>query len=200
MRAKLNEREARLRGFNRALTHEIKNRLGAVMGAADLMALEGLGEADRAPLIGIVQRNAAAMRRTLANLVELASVDADARQQRRILLAQAVAEAARQLRDAVRAAGVEVRLGELPSAEVPAAVVELAVTNCLSNAIKYAVPEEPGEPEPSARWAEVRGYTTEPARAGAPRPSSRCGTTASASRRRSGAVSSPAAAARTPRR
>ncbi|GLC28298.1 sensor histidine kinase [Roseisolibacter agri] len=183
MRAKLSEREARLRGFNRALTHEIKNQLGAVLGAAELMDLEGLGEAARAPLVGIVRRNALAMRRTLDNLVELASIDGDARQQRRILLPQAVAEAVRQLRDAAHAAGVDVRIGDLPDAEVPAAVVELAVTNYVSNAIKYAGPRLPTEPgaapaspeappgdapahDEPAWWVEIRGYTTEPGTGG----------------------------------
>ena len=86
---------------------------------------------------------------------ELASRDLNARQQRRILLPQAVAEATRQLRDHAQAAGVEVQLGELPSVEVPAAVVELAVTNFLSNAFKYADPAQP------IRWVEVRGSVTE---------------------------------------
>jgi signal transduction histidine kinase len=40
---------------------------------------------------------------------------------------------------------------------VPAAAVELAVTNYLSNAIKYADPAQPG------RWVEVRGHVTEAA-------------------------------------
>ncbi len=155
-RARLAEREERLRGFNRALTHELKNQIGAVLGAGDLLALEGLAP-DRHPhLVGVVRRNAAAMRDTLDNLLELSHLDRDARQQRRVLLPQAVAEAARQLRDAARAAGVEVRVGGLPPVEVPAAAVELAVTNYLSNAIKYA------DPERSDRWVEVRGYTTEP--------------------------------------
>lgn len=153
-RTALAEREERLRTFNRALTHELKNQIGAVMGAAELLELEGLAEAERAPLLGIVQRNAAAMRGTLDNLVELSRLDTDSRQQRRVLLPQAVGEAVRQLRDAARAAGVEVRLGELPRVEVVAAAVELAVTNYLSNAVKYANVARAG------RWVEIRGHTT----------------------------------------
>jgi signal transduction histidine kinase len=155
MRARLAEREERLRGFNRALTHELKNQIGAVMGAAELLDLEGLPEARRGQLVGIVQRNAAAMRGTLDNLVELSRLDSDARQQRRVLLPQAVAEAVRQLRDAARAAPVEVRVAALPPVEVVAAAVELAVTNYLSNAIKYA------DPARAERWVEVRGRLAE---------------------------------------
>ena len=48
-------------------------------------------------------------------LVELARLETDVRQQRRILLPQAVGEAVRQLRDAWQSAGVDVRMGELPA-------------------------------------------------------------------------------------
>jgi signal transduction histidine kinase len=156
VRARLAEREERLRGFNRALTHEFRNQIGAVLGAADLLELEGLPDPERPPLVRIVRRNAAAMRGTLENLVELSRLDPDARQQRRILLPQAAAEAARQLRDAAQAAGVAVRLGHLPGVEVPAAAVELAVINYLSNGIKYA---DPACPE---RWVAVHGHVTAP--------------------------------------
>jgi signal transduction histidine kinase len=162
MRAKLGEREERLRSFNRALTHELKNQIGAVLGAGELLDVEGLPEAERPRLVGVVRRNATAMRDTLDNLIELSRTDTDARQQRRVLLAQAVAEAARQLRDAARAAGVEVRVGALPPVEVVAAAVELAVVNYLSNAIKYA------DPRAERCWVEVRGYTTEPGPGAAP--------------------------------
>jgi signal transduction histidine kinase len=112
--------------------------------------------------VGVVRRNATAMRGTLNNLEELSRTESDARQQRRVLLPQAVAEAARQLRDAAQAAGVEMRLGELPRVEVVAAAVELSVSNYLSNAIKYA---DPGAPR---RWVEVRGHTTAPGPEGTP--------------------------------
>ena len=155
MRGRLAEREERLRGFNRALTHELKNQIGAVLGAADILELDGLPEDERPRLLDIVRRNAGAMRTTLDNLIELSRLDTDARQQRRVLLPQAVGEAVRQLRDAARAAGVEVRVRDLPPAEVAAAAVELATVNYLSNAIKYA------DPDAATRWIEVRGYTAE---------------------------------------
>ena len=156
MRGKLSEREARLRMFNRALTHELKNQIGAILGAADVLDLPGYPDGERPAMQQLIRRNAMAMRDVLDNLVELSRLDPDARQQRRVLLPQAVAEAARQLRDRAGAAGVAVRIGELPPVEISAAAVELAVTNYLSNAIKYAAP---GHRE---RWTEVRGHLTEP--------------------------------------
>ncbi len=155
VRAKLAEREQRLRGFNRALTHELKNQIGAVLGAGELLEMEGLPISEHGRLIGVVRRNAAAMRDVLDNLIELSQADSDARRQRRVLLPQAVAEAARQLRDLARASGVDVRITELPAIEVPAAAVELAMTNYLSNAIKYA------DPAQATRWTEVRAHAVE---------------------------------------
>jgi signal transduction histidine kinase len=153
LRAALRAREEQLRGFNRAVTHELKNQIGAVLGAAELLELEGLPAADRPRLVGVARRNALAMRAVLDNLVELSRVDADARHQRRVLLPQAVAEAVRQLRDAARAANVRVRIADLPAVEVPAAAVELAVTNFVSNAVKYA------DPTADARWVEISAGT-----------------------------------------
>jgi light-regulated signal transduction histidine kinase (bacteriophytochrome) len=48
-----------------------------------------------------------------------------------------------------------VKVGELPQVEVSAAAVELAVSNFVSNAIKYA------DPAKSERWVMVRGATVE---------------------------------------
>lgn len=155
VRARLAEREERLRGFNRALTHELKNQLGAAMGAADLLDLEGLPEAEHVRLLDVVRRNVRVMRGVLDNLVELSRLDTDTRQTRRVLLPQAVGEAARQLRDRSQAARVKIKIGELPQVEVSAAAVELAVANFLSNAIKYA------DPTRDEKWVTVRGATLE---------------------------------------
>jgi signal transduction histidine kinase len=155
VRSKLAEREERLRGFNRALTHELKNQLGAAMGAADLLDLEGLPPEEHARLLDVVRRNVRVMRGVLDNLVELSRLDTDTRQTRRVLLPKAVGEAARQLRDLAQAARVRIAVGELPHVEVSAAAVELAVSNFLSNAIKYA------DQKSSDRWVRVRGATVE---------------------------------------
>jgi signal transduction histidine kinase len=92
----------------------------------------------------MVAENADGLHRVLTNLEALSRIDADARQQRHVLLPQAAAEVTRQLRDHAAARGVLVQVaGDLPAVEVDAAAVELCLTNYVSNAIKYADPARP---------------------------------------------------------
>ena len=158
MKSRVYEREERLRAFNQTLSHELKNRIGAAIGAAQLLEdLPNLDAGERRDLAGVVLRNVGGMRGVLDNLVELSRLGAsDARHQRHVQLPQAVAEAARQLRDAARAHKVEIRLGELPPIEVNAAAVELCVSNLLSNAIKYS------DPSRVDRWVEVSAAVAPP--------------------------------------
>ena len=152
-KAQVAEREERLRAFNRALTHEFRNRIGAVMGAAQLLDLPRLQVHERERLVSVVTRNVDDMRRTLENLLELSHTDGDSRQQRHVRLPQAVAEVTRQLRDLARSSSVEMRVaGDLPDVEVSAAAVELALTNLLANAIKYA------DRAKAQCWVEVRAH------------------------------------------
>ena len=158
MKAQVHEREERLRAFNQTLSHELKNRIGAAFGAAQLLEdLPNLGADEQRRLANVVLRNVGGMRGVLDNLVELSRLGArDARHQRHVQLPQAAAEAARQLRDAARAHGVTIRIRELPPIEVNAAAVELCLSNLLSNAIKYADTSRPD------RWVEVSAEAAPP--------------------------------------
>ena len=141
--AKKAQREEHLRAFNRSLSHEIKNQIGALVGAGDaLVTIAGLEHPERDRLIDIIVRNARVMQHTVENLLALSRTDGDARQHHRLRLSVAAREAARQLRDNSQRADVEIRLAEFPDVEVNAAAVELCVTNYLSNAIKYADPKK----------------------------------------------------------
>jgi signal transduction histidine kinase len=152
MAARIKDNEDRLRAFDRALTHEMRNRIGATLGAAEMLETLDFGEEDRRRLAAVIARNARSMRVVLDNLLELARFESDARQQRHVQLAAAIAEATRQLRDTATADGVEIRVaGDIPDIEVSAAVVELALVNYLSNAIKYR------DPAKSPRFAEIVG-------------------------------------------
>ncbi|MEO5813854.1 MAG: sensor histidine kinase [Gemmatimonadaceae bacterium] len=143
-------REERLRRFNRMVSHELKNRIGAIRGASTLLAEPWLEASQTAQFVRIISQNAEGLQRVLENLTALSRIESDARQQRNVLLPQAAAEVARQLRDASKLGGVDIRLdSKMPAVEVDAAAVELCLGNYISNAIKYA---DPAKPE---RWVEV---------------------------------------------
>lgn len=149
---RVQEREDRLRRFNRMVSHELKNRVGAIRGAASMLPEAWLQGAEREQFHRIVLQNAVGLQQVLENLEALSRVEGEARQRRNILLPQAAAESARQLRDAMRSRDVTVRIADdLPAVEIDAATVELCLTNYLSNAIKYS---DPAKPE---RWVEVSG-------------------------------------------
>lgn len=140
------EREERLRGFNRAVSHELKNRIGAAAGASSMLQEDSIVRDPEkvAQFLSIVTMNVDAMGATLSQLAELSRIDPRRTQTRNIRLVDAAAEVKRQLRDFAADRGVTVEVAEdLPDVEVPAAVVELALSNYISNAIKYRDPEEP---------------------------------------------------------
>ena len=139
------EREERLRAFNRVISHEIKNRVGAILGAAGVLhELPAMPAPKREELVEIVLRNARDMRDTVENVLALSRTDRDdARRHRNVKLSEAVREAVRQVREAAQAAKIDIRiLPGMPDLEVSAAVIELCVKNYLSNAIKYADPSK----------------------------------------------------------
>ena len=141
----VSEREERLRGVNRVISHEIKNRIGAVLGASTLLSdVSELPAEKRVELLDIIARNAREMRNTVDNVVVLARTEnEDSRQHRHVRLPEAVKEAVRQVREASQAANIDVRIKPgMPDIEVSAAVIELSVKNYLSNAIKYRDPQQ----------------------------------------------------------
>jgi signal transduction histidine kinase len=139
MKARVSEREERLRGFNRALTHEFRNRIGAAMGASQILDLPSLDDADRTRLTSVISANMQSMQIVLDNLLELTALEFESRQQRHVRLPEAVRESVRQLRDMAMSRGVAIQVvDDMPEVEVPAAAVELSLTNLISNAIKYA--------------------------------------------------------------
>lgn len=142
---RVKEREDRLHGFNRAVTHELKNRIGSAASASSLLRDPAVksnpAEMDR--LLSIVTTNVEEMNATLEQMRELSRLDPQPSQTRNVLLHNVAAEVKRQLRDFAEDRGVTVELDDdLPPVEVPAAAFELALSNYLSNAIKYRDPEE----------------------------------------------------------
>jgi signal transduction histidine kinase len=151
---RVSAREQRLRGFNRALSHEIRNRIGAVQNAVEMFGEQFVLENDghRARFSAIARDNTRDIVHMIDNLVELSRTDFDARRHRHVLLADTAAEVKRQLREFAAERNVDVTIGEIPRIEVPAALIELALSNYVSNAIKYH------DPDADRRWVEVRGW------------------------------------------
>jgi signal transduction histidine kinase len=157
------QREERLRRFNRMVSHELKNRIGAIRGASTLLGEPWLEESQRARFLRIISQNGEGLQRVLENLTALSRLDGEARQHRNVLLPKAAAEVVRQLRDAAKLGQVEVRIAtDIPAVEVDAAAVELCLANYVSNAIKYADGSKP------VRTVEITGelVVPTPARAG----------------------------------
>ncbi|HEY6830636.1 MAG TPA: sensor histidine kinase [Gemmatimonadaceae bacterium] len=149
-RERTTERENRLRAFNRALTHEMRNRISATLGAGQMLQSLDLSLDERASLSAVIVRNADNMRLILENLLELSRLDLDARQQRHVALPSAIQEVARQLRDLATDRAVDLRIeAPMPTVEVNAAVVELTLANLISNGIKYS------DSSKAERWVAV---------------------------------------------
>ncbi|HEX8318712.1 MAG TPA: sensor histidine kinase [Longimicrobium sp.] len=149
---RVREREDRLRGFNRTVTHELKNRIGAVLGAGQLLEDPDIS-ADperRARFAAMVVQNAEGMQDVLQNLLELSKMDSDARHQRNVPLPRVAAEVCRQLREMSSARNVRVVIEDMPDVEVNAGAMELCLTNYVSNAIKYS------DPSRSNRWVRLK--------------------------------------------
>jgi signal transduction histidine kinase len=148
--ARVHQREEQLRSFNRMVSHELKNKVGAVLGAGELINEQWLPPEEKQKFTTIVINNAQALQQMLDNLIEISRLDSDARRQRNIRLPEAVHEVVRQLRELARNRGVEIVVQDhLPRVEVNAATVELCLSNFISNAIKYC------DPAKSERWVRV---------------------------------------------
>ena len=157
VKEKLSEREQRLRAFNRALSHELRNLIGAIGGAAEILQIGATSEEQQHTMVSMIVRNTETMKVSLENLVELSRMGEDVRRSRHVALPQGAAEVARQLREAARARGVEIKLSpDLPAVDVSAAAFELCLSNLIANAIKYS------DPAKEKRWVEIRAKVTSP--------------------------------------
>jgi signal transduction histidine kinase len=148
--ARVRDREDRLRSFNRMVTHELKNRVGAASGAVDLLDEAWLDEHERGQFLSIASTNLETITSILKDLATLSRLEEDLRQQRNVRLPEAIAEVRRRLRDFAQANGVAIEVAEpVPTVEVNAAAVELSLTNYISNAVKYS------DLKKSSRWVRI---------------------------------------------
>src|SRR5687768_8053455 len=150
------EREESLRGFNRMVSHELKNRVGAIKGEHALLEEPWLEAEKRDRFLHMIGENVEGIEAMLGNLLVLSRLENRVQQHRHVRLPQAAAEVVRQLREMARASSVTVKVEDLPDVEVDAAAIELSLTNYVSNAIKYA------DPQKLTRVVEIRGRVERP--------------------------------------
>jgi signal transduction histidine kinase len=161
--AQIDEQTRRLENFNRMVSHELRQPIGALQFAVKLA--EATDEAvARAGYREVIDRNLTRLVRLTDQLAMMSRLKAstDTAQTQRLPLSLVAREVARQLRDMAERRDVEIRVSEsLPIIEVDVAAVELILVNLISNAIKYSDPSKPerivqvlGEAAPEA-WSIV---------------------------------------------
>jgi len=144
----LQERNDRIRAFNRMTSHELRNPIGTLLFAAAALTHERV-RSDPARLDKVtstIRSNAERLSWLVDNLQRLARLGdpLDVPSQQHIELAGLAGEVARQLEEMAAARGVSIRIGrDLPTLFGDPAHLELILLNLVSNAIKYSDPEKP---------------------------------------------------------
>jgi signal transduction histidine kinase len=144
----ITQHTTRLEGFNRMVTHELRQPLGVFQFAVKLLNAEATwtDRAKREQILSTAERNAARMNETLAKLVALSRSGEGPHSAlvQRVDLTAMMDDVLGQLREMADARGVELRIaGPLPTLTVDAARLELVLVNLISNAIKYSDPTKP---------------------------------------------------------
>ena len=143
----ISAQQARLESFNRLVSHELRQPLGALQFAVKtLRSPAGEPPERRARLLEIVDRNAQQLVDLTAQLERVArlreTVDDPGGQE--VDVGMIAKEVVRQLRDMADHRGVETRIAEdLPVVITDMARIELILMNLIANAIKYADPAKP---------------------------------------------------------
>lgn len=131
----------RLENFNRMVSHELRQPIGALQFALTLaQATDDAAERDR--YREVVDRNLARLNGMIDRLAVISRMTpVDTAQSQRLDLGLVAREVARQLRDMADARAVEIRVVDpFPVVTVDVAALELVLINLVANAIKYAEP------------------------------------------------------------
>jgi signal transduction histidine kinase len=161
--AQIDEQTRRLENFNRMVSHELRQPIGALQFAVKLADASDEPVA-RAGYRDVIDRNLTRLVRLTDQLAMMSRLktSTDTAQTQRLPLSLVAREVARQLGDMADRRDVEIRIADsLPIIEVDVAAVELILVNLISNAIKYSDPSKPerivqvlGEAAPEA-WSIV---------------------------------------------
>jgi signal transduction histidine kinase len=140
----------RLENFNRMVSHELRQPIGALQFALTLAhTTDDAGERDR--YREVVDRNLARLNGMIDRLAVISRMTpVDTAQSQRLDLGLVAREVARQLRDMAEARAVEIRvIDPFPVVTVDVAALELVLINLVANALKYA------EPARAVRFVEI---------------------------------------------
>jgi signal transduction histidine kinase len=149
--------EQALRGFNRAVSHELKNRIGVIQNAWALLSDPDFSVDRQAydRLETMLGTGIRGLGRVVDDLIQLSRTAGPAEPARQVRLPAAVQEVFDLFADLAAVRGVElIASEELPDACVPAALTELCLVNLVSNGIKYS------DPAKERRYVRVSGSTS----------------------------------------
>jgi signal transduction histidine kinase len=137
----------RLEGFNRMVTHELRQPLGVLQfGVKRLRSIDPVTERQRHDqILQTVERSVTRIGETLGKLVALSRLSgSDSSQPQRVDLVGMARDVVSQLKEAGDARRVRVTVaGDLPPVTTDAARLELILANLVANAIKYSDPDKP---------------------------------------------------------
>jgi signal transduction histidine kinase len=153
--ARIDDQTRRLENFNRMVSHELRQPIGALQFAIKLAESQD-DPTLRADYRDVIDRNLTRLVRLTDQLAMMSRLkpNTDTAQTQHLALGIVAREVARQLRDMAARREVEIRIADdLPAIEVDVAAVELILVNLVSNAIKYSDPAKP------SRFVEVLGAT-----------------------------------------
>ena len=144
--------QSRLEGFNKLVSHELRQPLGTLQFSVRLLRSEQPESDRQARILEIVETNVERLVNLTNQLERIARVqqrkEDPARQE--VDVSMLAREVARQLRDMAEHRGVELRTGpDLPVVVTDVARLELILMNLISNGIKYS------DPAKTERFVEV---------------------------------------------
>jgi signal transduction histidine kinase len=144
----ITQHTSRLEGFNRMVTHELRQPLSTFQFALKLLAAKDTwaDSAKRDRILATAERNVTRMNDTLGSLVALSRSGDGAENAlvQWVELSTVTNDVISQLREMADARGVEIRVtNPLPAVTIDVARLELVLVNLISNAIKYSDPDKP---------------------------------------------------------
>jgi signal transduction histidine kinase len=139
----IQERNERIRAFNRMASHELRSPLGTLTFAATLLNTDVVqSDSQRLTKVAMVVRsNVDRLSWLVANMQRLARLDdsPDLPSQQHVELSTIATEVVRQVDEMAATKGVTIRVAPgLPAVLTDPARVELVLLNLVSNAIKYS--------------------------------------------------------------